>query len=81
MLWQEGITGPEADATVYAVLNQLSPHMVWMVERLVRNGLSEDGIAKGLREAARQVHEKPNEAHIANCMAVARHAARKQGQG
>jgi hypothetical protein len=81
MLYEEGITGPKADATVYAMLNQHSPAMIATVERMVRAGASEDDIAKGLRQVARQKREKPNEAHIANCMAVARHIARQRKVG
>ncbi len=78
MLYKEGVTGPKADEIAYEMLLQHSPGLVATVGRLVRSGRTPDSIGKDFRETMRRAKHKPDEPHIANCMAVARHLLRQR---
>lgn len=73
MLADEGITGPRADAVCWEIVRQHSPGTVRIVEILVDRGYTPDAIGAELRQRA---GKRADEAHIANCMAVARHLVR-----
>jgi hypothetical protein len=77
ILWEEGIRGPQADMIAYEMLLRHSPKLVAAIERLVQHGYTPDRIAQDMREEARRIGQKPDEAHIANCMAVARDIKRR----
>ncbi len=81
MLYEEGIKGEAADIVAYEMLRAHSPELVRLIVGLVEHGYTPEMIASGMRQEARIKSRKPDEAQIANCMAVARQANRYRDRG
>lgn len=78
MLAYEGITGAKADALAWTIMHAYSPEPIEALERLIDRGWTADMVVRHMRAEDRSYHRKSNEAHIANCAAVARYLERKK---
>lgn len=77
-LFGEGVKGAQADMIAYEMMVRLEPKASEAVAGLVDQGYTPDYLAASMRAVLRGTGKPIDEAHIANCMAVARHLMRER---